>query len=289
MYKYFFIAGAPKSGTTKLAYDLSSHPEICVSNPKETNFFSRNSLKRLSSYYKEWVCQSESQYEKCFKKDTPYIWRCDGSVSYFDSTDAAIKIKEKHPNSKFIFILRDPVERTLSHYSMDLRLGYVSKGLNEVLENRSSFHFNQYIEISLYKKHIQRYVSIFGEENIYISSFNYFRDDYKSFIEDICLFLEIENIKIEPSIQGLNEALMPKNIIISQLYKLPILRKLLRLFAPKKIKFFLRSILFNNTLKKDYHDINKEFIVLLKQDHKDLIKYMNDRNLNCSPDFKQNF
>ena len=35
----FAIVGEPKSGTTALAEFLSSHPEICMSVPKEPAYF----------------------------------------------------------------------------------------------------------------------------------------------------------------------------------------------------------------------------------------------------------
>lgn len=37
----FFIIGAPKCGTTALAYYLSQHPAVCMANPKETWFSER--------------------------------------------------------------------------------------------------------------------------------------------------------------------------------------------------------------------------------------------------------
>jgi len=35
----FLIGGAPKAGTTALHNYLRQHPEICMSEPKETFFF----------------------------------------------------------------------------------------------------------------------------------------------------------------------------------------------------------------------------------------------------------
>jgi hypothetical protein len=38
---FFSICGAPKLGTTSLYAYLDQHPEVCMSDPKETDFFQR--------------------------------------------------------------------------------------------------------------------------------------------------------------------------------------------------------------------------------------------------------
>ena len=37
----FIIAGAPKCGTTALAFFLSEHPNVCISRIKEPRFFTK--------------------------------------------------------------------------------------------------------------------------------------------------------------------------------------------------------------------------------------------------------
>jgi hypothetical protein len=56
----FVIAGAPKCDTTALYTYLLSYPSICMSDPKETNFFDTD-IKRLL----RWPATA-SDYEACF-------------------------------------------------------------------------------------------------------------------------------------------------------------------------------------------------------------------------------
>lgn len=42
-----YLIGAQKSGTTTLAYLLAQHPDICLSEPKETHFFHNTGQKEL--------------------------------------------------------------------------------------------------------------------------------------------------------------------------------------------------------------------------------------------------
>lgn len=43
------IIGAAKAGTTSLASWLGSHPDVCMSNPKETMFFGSPKLFLISN------------------------------------------------------------------------------------------------------------------------------------------------------------------------------------------------------------------------------------------------
>ena len=46
----FFIVGAPKAGTTSLYHYLDAHPDIEMSDHKEPNFFSDESLQLQNIY-----------------------------------------------------------------------------------------------------------------------------------------------------------------------------------------------------------------------------------------------
>lgn len=101
------IIGAMKCGTTSLHEYLDVHPDIQMSNPKEINFFSGT----RSSEPLEW-------YKQFFDGSMPV--RGESSQNYSKAhhpmfTDAPKKMAEIIPNCKIIYIVRDPIERYLSH------------------------------------------------------------------------------------------------------------------------------------------------------------------------------
>jgi Sulfotransferase family len=115
----FFIIGAPKAGTTSLNFYLEQHPEIQMSEVKEPAFFapplgsatSKLGLSRVD------MIDSLDRYERLF--DPTMRVRGEGSTNYAEypfRQGVPERIKERVPEAKFIYMVRDPVARTVSHY-----------------------------------------------------------------------------------------------------------------------------------------------------------------------------
>ena len=110
----FMIVGAQKCGTTALAYFLSQHPEIGMASPSEAHMFDS------PQYSRDW---SPEQIDERYR---PYFSHCTGAAIRGESTpmymflpDIAPELKRYNPDLKLIVLLRDPVERAISHYYME--------------------------------------------------------------------------------------------------------------------------------------------------------------------------
>ncbi len=157
--KYIFIIGAMKCGTTALADLLDQQAAVCLSNPKEPAYFNKwGQQKGL-----EW-------YESCFKrKSTPY--RLDASVSYSagwgdSSKEEARRIYEFSQDAKIIYVVRDPIQRTWSHYWHEVRNLKERRSFAEATKNRKS----QYISGSEYHKRLDEYLEFFDRDNIFVTT-----------------------------------------------------------------------------------------------------------------------
>ncbi|MEA3469299.1 MAG: sulfotransferase, partial [Thermodesulfobacteriota bacterium] len=114
----FFLIGAARSGTTSLHKYLEAHPEIFMSEVKEINYFSNN------RYWEKGI----NWYESHFKTATEKI-RGEASTSYTNYPlikDVPKRLFHYLPDAKFIYILRDPIDRFLSHYLHRIRRGVES-------------------------------------------------------------------------------------------------------------------------------------------------------------------
>lgn len=109
-----FIPGVQKAGTTALASFLAQHPDICLVEGKEAHVFDDPEFHASSDKH-------EYARHKYASKLTHY----NGERYILDATPitmlhpAFIKATATYcPNAKYIVMLRDPIERALSHYAM---------------------------------------------------------------------------------------------------------------------------------------------------------------------------
>jgi hypothetical protein len=102
------LAGAARSGTTRLAARLAHHPGIVGPSIKEPNYFS----SRLDRGY-EW-------YAGLFPSPDG-LW-LDASAQYtFPShLDALDRAAELSPQLRIIYLVRDPIPRAYSHYCQEV-------------------------------------------------------------------------------------------------------------------------------------------------------------------------
>ena len=166
----FIIVGAPKAGTTSLCNYLSEHDEIFMSTPKELNFFSHNEIIKQNLYYKDFYVACLEEYESHFDKAVKKKAVGEGSVSYLFYPQTPIKIHKIIPDVKIIIMLRDPSERAISHYLMDVKLGLVKKCLKQIYleKDNNNLYYQQYIKLGLYAEQVKRYIDVFGNSKVKI-------------------------------------------------------------------------------------------------------------------------
>jgi len=101
----FFLLGAPKCGTTSLAFYLGQHPDVCFSEPKEPTFFEAEYEKGLAHYraryFAGWRGERAAGEGRVWHLYLPFV---------------APRIRESFPDARLLAILRDPVERAHSHW-----------------------------------------------------------------------------------------------------------------------------------------------------------------------------
>ncbi len=103
----FLIVGAEKAGTTTLAATLSRHPDIFMCDPKEPRFFSHNWHKGLD-WYKSLFVTGEG-FQTVGEASPAYT--CAPVIS-----DVPQRIYDVLGDVKYIYIVRHPVDRIISHY-----------------------------------------------------------------------------------------------------------------------------------------------------------------------------
>lgn len=179
----FIIIGAMKSGTTSLYYYLKAHPQIGMSAIKETDFFidERNYSKGL-----EWYKSQFTGDYKIYGEASPNYTK----AHYFKGVPK--RMYEIVPNTKLIYIVRDPVERIISHYTHNCGAGRESENMSNTFQNRE--RLDHYLNSSKYFWQIKHYLNYYSREQILIIPSDKLRKQRESTLEDVFRFLGVDSI-----------------------------------------------------------------------------------------------
>lgn len=174
----FICIGAMKCGTSSLHRYLGEHPEVIMSNPKETDFFLERNDKSL-----EW-------YRKCFKgKAKKYGEISPNYTKYPLFKGVPNRVHKVLPDVKLIYLVRDPVERAISNYVHNWARMRVSSSIDE---NFQPVEKCQHITNSRYFYQIRRYLKKFPRKNIRIFQSENLRKNRQSVMKKIFEFINVK-------------------------------------------------------------------------------------------------
>jgi len=116
----FLIIGAQKSGTTWLAYQLRQHAEVFMP-PREVHFFD------VASNFEKGLAWYESHFEDAGsrpaigEKTPEYMWVGGRGPGHLPTVHR--NIHAALPEARLVMILRNPVDRAISHVNHLIRAG----------------------------------------------------------------------------------------------------------------------------------------------------------------------
>jgi hypothetical protein len=185
----FFVIGAPKAGTTSLHTYLDAHPQIQMSAVKEPRFF--GGPENGIAYPADHI-GSREVYEELF--DPAFAVRGESSTDYATHprrTGVPARIKEAVPEARFVYMVRDPVARTLSHHRMTTALLGERRPLEVALGDLSD-RMTPYISPSLYATQLELYLEHFPAERILVLDQADLQADRAGTLRQIHRFLGVE-------------------------------------------------------------------------------------------------
>ncbi|HEY9865656.1 MAG TPA: tetratricopeptide repeat protein [Candidatus Obscuribacterales bacterium] len=171
----YLIIGTQKGGTTSLNYYLSEHPNIMSSMIKEMPFWS-NQIDRGLEWYFSHFPPIPPNYHCLVGEATPIN---------FNSPEVAENLVKFFPNVKLILLLRNPIDRAVSHYYHWLSLKWELSSFDEVIQREidqledqtidfwtklNDSTFQGYLAKGLYIYFIEKWIKIFPREQFLILS-----------------------------------------------------------------------------------------------------------------------
>lgn len=188
-----FLIGAMKSGTTTLHELLAQHPEVSMSEPKEPCYFvPPDQLKNLwPEMWRMGFCKNESAYLALFKNKPQALFFGESSTDYSKRPrvdGVAKRIAAFNPDARFVYIMRDPIERTISHYWHMVENRGELRAPREAIRNDP-----HYTDVSHYAYQLQPYIEHFGRERVYALTFEELKHDPQAAVHAVFKWLGIDN------------------------------------------------------------------------------------------------
>ncbi len=163
-----FIIGAMKCGTSSLHNYLGAHPEIFMCDPKEPcGLVAPEELRRHWPGMAELgFAGSRESYLGLFAAGGDCRYLGESSTLYTklpEITGVPARLEELCPEARLIYIVRDPVERTISHYWHMVRQEGDRRDMLTAIRDDPRFG-----DVSNYAMQLEPYLERFGRERILV-------------------------------------------------------------------------------------------------------------------------
>lgn len=250
----FFIAGAPKAGTTALYLYLKQHPAVFLPEPamKEPHYFAPE-LRHPT------FVRTPAEYEALFEPGQGRARLGEASVFYLFSKEAANRIHTFDPKARIIIMLRDPVDMIYALHNEHFTNGIEKyRSFQEALAAEERRRTGEewvgaglspelffYREIAAYSAQVERYCALFPREQIHFVFFEDFGADTAREYQRTLEFLGVDS-SFQPAFPRVNESRRLRSRTLQRLLlaRPKLLQKAARCLSPTWLRHGLLNLAF---------------------------------------------
>jgi hypothetical protein len=263
------IIGSQKCGTSSLHYYLDLHPEVSMSGLKELDFFiDRENWQKGVQWY-------ESQFTgnaKIHGESSPSY------TMYPNFSGVPQRMHSQIPDAKLIYIVRDPIERIVSHYLHQWYGKRQDNSFFEVLADPTNDKTRHYINTSSYHLQISQYIEFYDFSQICVVSLEDLKTSPEKTLGKVFRFLRIDDTFFPPesaTVVNATQSKMRMNRLGEFLLsKTPFIHSLHRItggILPDSVKRRVRSLMDE---KQDRPELNPQLRQTLQAAlHDDIAKF----------------
>lgn len=181
------IIGSMKAGSTSLYQYLSCHPHICNCKIKEPGFFA------ISDEWEKGIDWYESLWDY-----NPKDHRCALEASthyskipiYLNAPEKMVRFPYDY---RFLYIVRNPIDRIESHLTMGIAQGWlISNRIGDI----NSVPYSA-VAYTKYAAQLRAYTKIFGKKNISVIEFEDLKNQPEIVLKKIYTFLGLKQYRVE--------------------------------------------------------------------------------------------
>lgn len=181
------IVGAMKCGTSSLHRYLDFHPQIKMSSIKELDFFIEE---------KNWH-RGESWYRSHFPVKADILGESSPNYTKFPVfSGVPERMHRMLPDAKLIYLVRDPIERIISHYFHQYTDRAEHRSLEDALNN---FDLNHYVFTSQYGLQIEKILEYYDESQLMIIDLVDLSNQPLQVLKKVFEFLGVDSSFTHPS------------------------------------------------------------------------------------------
>jgi hypothetical protein len=183
----FFIIGAAKCGTTSLHEYLAGHPEVAMTTDKECMYFTGPDWEGKLRGYRGLFFEDARVRGESSTGYTAWPW-------YPEVPD---RIRATVPDARMIYLVRDPIERTISHYAQNVWDGVAVRTWEQLMDDLED-GWNVPVWSSRYATQLERWRERFAAERILVLEAGDLRTRRAETLRRIFRFLEIDEDFVSP-------------------------------------------------------------------------------------------
>lgn len=202
----FLVLGAARCGTTSLHYYLAEHPDIAMSAIKEPNYFlfrqTPDGPVACIADDRRLLAKSvpeRDRYERLFAGPASAVG--EASPLYLYTRETPQLIRQAVPDARLIAVVREPVERTWSHfvYVNDDLGDRTTAAFADAVERELPLGYEPYrtgthfVRPSAYAEQLQRYRDVFDPQQLLVVSYDDLVDRTATTMAQIFRFLGVDD------------------------------------------------------------------------------------------------
>ncbi|MGK7946048.1 MAG: sulfotransferase [Microcystaceae cyanobacterium] len=262
----FIVLGGHKCGTSSLHTYLAQHPEITMPITKGEDLLASVNLNL-------------ENYANSYDLTNPKKILGEVSSVYLHKKRAMPRLQKHFPNAKFVIILRNPIERMVSHYyhmqKDDLPFTQNFK-LEEICLHPEQYLEQGVIENGLYSQHLEPYLESFGLEKFLILLFDDFVNNKSAFYKSLFKFIGVDsNFMPDTSIILRKGQVKKENALKKFLYSPSVKKTIGKILKPFTNPEQRRALFYrvDNQLQEKYQPLSSNNMQnLLEFYRKDILK-----------------
>lgn len=265
----FLLIGAQKAGTTSLFFDLRNQPGVFIPDDKELRVLTESDPDQIFRSYKTYFhgAPAESTRGDC---STDYAKR----TVYPDVVPNAVACLA--PPLKIIYLLRDPIDRLLSHFHHRTNAEDASLPVGEAIDK-----WGDLIDNSRYAFQLEPWIEAYGKDAIKVVFFEDFKQNRLGVVEECCRFLGVDchPESVNDKVFNASDGKPRRSSLVGAISGHPVYQKLVRPLAPLRLRLWVVRIVSRKAaprqrsvnpaleqrlitaLEKDVKQLNEWFLV----------------------------